>query len=285
MTAGLGNQHNTITTGDKYIPEIWSERVQRAYKSKLGVANLVLRLDSDVKAFGDTIHVPKPGVFVANDKAASTQITPQANTDDYFTLTVDKHKEASFLIEDNLDKKSKYNLEGIFADEAGFAIAKKIDSDILALYSGLSQNVGGSGADLTKAYALSAIEKLDVADIPMEDRHWIFYPSIKTDILNIDNFSIESSQGLGGSNAINTGSVEKLLGIPIFWSTNVPITSTTFVHNMLIQKEAFALAMQMAPRTQRSYIHEYLGDLYTVDTLYGVAEYRDGAGVEVRTRK
>lgn len=285
MTAGLGNQHNTITTGDKYIPEIWSARVQRAFKSKLGIANLVQRFDGDVQNFGDVIHVPIPGTFVANDKAASTQVTPQANTDDYFTLTVNKHKEASFVIEDNLDKKSKYNLEAIFSDEAGFAIAKQIDTDLLALYSGLSQNVGGSASDITKAYALSAIQKLDVADIPMEGRTWVFYPSVKTQILGIDNFSIESSQGLGSRNGINSGDVNSFIGIPVFWSTNVPITSSTFVHNLLMQREAFALAMQMSPRTQRSYIHEYLSDLYTVDALYGVAEYRDGAAIEVRTQK
>lgn len=189
------------------------------------------------------------------------------------------------MIEDNLDAKSKYDTEGIYSYEAGYAIAKQIDTDVLALYSGLSQNVGGSTSDITKAYALSAIKLLDIADVPMEDRTWAFYPSLKQQILSIDNFSIESSQGLGGANGINTGNVDKFLGIPIWYSTNVPITSSTFVHNMLFQKEAFALAMQKAPRTQKSYVHEYLGNLYTVDTMYGVAEYRDACGVEVRTQK
>lgn len=282
---GLGTNHSTITTHDKYIPEVWSARVQKAFRSKLGVADLVTRFDSDVASAGDVIRIPKVTAFSANDKTAGSEVTLNVATEDYVSLTVNKHKEASFLIEDNLDWKSAYNMAAIYSDEAAFAVRKQIDTDILALYSGLSQNVGGSGSDLTKAYALAAIEKLDIADVPMEDRHWIFYPSLKSQVLAIDNFSIESSQGLGAQNGINSGKVDALLGIPIHWTSLTPITSTTFVHNLLMQKEAFAMAMQKAPRTQVSYVHEHLGTLFTVDTAYGVIEYRDGAAVEVRTAK
>ena len=37
----------------------------------------------------------------------------------------------------------------------------------------------------------------------------------------------------------------------------------------------------MGIRTQTQYKQEYLGDLMTADTLYGVAELRDGAAVQL----
>ena len=39
------------------------------------------------------------------------------------------------------------------------------------------------------------------------------------------------------------------------------------------------LVTQVAPRVQTQYKQEYLGDLLTVDMLYGVQELRDDAAV------
>jgi hypothetical protein len=39
------------------------------------------------------------------------------------------------------------------------------------------------------------------------------------------------------------------------------------------------LAEQVGVRSQTQYKQEYLGDLFTADTIYGVAELRDDAGV------
>jgi hypothetical protein len=36
-------------------------------------------------------------------------------------------------------------------------------------------------------------------------------------------------------------------------------------------------------RVQQSYVHEYLGDLVTVDLCYGVVENRDDSAVKIRS--
>lgn len=38
---GLGTNHTTRTTSDKFIPELWSDEVIAAYKQKLVLGNLV----------------------------------------------------------------------------------------------------------------------------------------------------------------------------------------------------------------------------------------------------
>jgi hypothetical protein len=47
----------------------------------------------------------------------------------------------------------------------------------------------------------------------------------------------------------------------------------------MMHKDALCFAEQMGVRSQTQYKQEYLGDLFTADTLYGVAELRDDAGV------
>jgi hypothetical protein len=47
----------------------------------------------------------------------------------------------------------------------------------------------------------------------------------------------------------------------------------------MAHKDAMVLVEQMGVRSQTQYKQEYLGTLFTADTLYGVAELRDYASV------
>jgi len=48
---------------------------------------------------------------------------------------------------------------------------------------------------------------------------------------------------------------------------------------LLLHKSAWALIEQMSVRSQSQYKQEYLANLFTADTIYGVGELRDTAGV------
>jgi hypothetical protein len=52
---------------------------------------------------------------------------------------------------------------------------------------------------------------------------------------------------------------------------------------MLFHKEALALALQLAPRTQGTYWARSLGWLVTVDTIFGVSGLRGDHGVEIKS--
>jgi hypothetical protein len=47
---------------------------------------------------------------------------------------------------------------------------------------------------------------------------------------------------------------------------------------MLFHKDTFILAEQLGIRSQTQYKQEFLGNLYTADTLYGVKTYRPDSG-------
>jgi hypothetical protein len=290
----LGTDHITrsIVDSGRFIPEVWSPEILRATEAALVMANLVKRYDSMVQDKGDVIHIPQLSNLTANSKTAQTQVELQNPTETEVTIAIDQHYEASFLIEDIARVQSNYDLMAEYTSKAGYAIAKQIDTDLLSLYSTLtSTDVGTYGTDIGDATILSAIETLDGADVPEEDRQLVIHYTQKPELLNIDKFV--RADYLGNYQTPKpavTGVQSRFLwgdiyGFPVYYSTNVPLTSATpnQIHNIFFHKEAFALALQLAPRVQTDYILEYLSNLVVVDVIYGFKTIRPTFGVEVRS--
>ena len=77
---------------------------------------------------------------------------------------------------------------------------------------------------------------------------------------------------------VETGKIGNLYGVDVFVSTNVPTLETGVRGAQLIHKDTSVLAEQQAVRSQTQYKQEFLGTLYTADTLYGVQVMRPEAG-------
>lgn len=282
----------TVTTGAVFIPELWSMETQRATEAALVMAPLVKRFDSLVKGRGDTIHVPHISNLSANNKTANTEVTTQTITESETTININAWKETSFEIEDIVKVQSNYDLMSEYTNKAGYAIAAAVDTDLLALYSSLtSTDVGTYGVALADATIVSAIQSLDEANCPIEDRAFVIKPAEKANIMKLDKFVKADYLGQynqatpvvrGPNNRYLWG---EIYGIPVYYTTQVPqtVASPTQTHNVMFHKEAFALALQQAPRTQSNYWAKDLAWLVTVDVIYGVKVYRGDFGVEVRT--
>ena len=96
---------------------------------------------------------------------------------------------------------------------------------------------------------------------------------------------ITEQQFIGDGSAIKTGKIGGIYGVDVFVTSNAPTcTGTgggrdTDRAGVLLHKDALVLAEQVGVRSQTQYKQEYLGDLFTADTIYGVKELRDNAGV------
>ena len=291
----------TITTGDVFLREVWSRETQRAVEATVVLANLVKRFDSELTEGGDLLRVPIVSNLTANAKSANTQVTLNAPTESQFTMNINRHFEASYLVEDRLKVQSKYNLLEQYSGKAGYAIGQRIDQDLADLYSGLSQNVGNSTTDITDANIVRAIQYLDDANAPQTDRFFVIKPAGLAHIRLIDKFSrwdglgIAPTPAAGAGGLANVTSVVRRIGpngfvgtiynLEVYMSTNLTEESGTSdtVHNLIFQKEAFALGLQQKPRMQFQYKQEYLGNLATTDAIWGYAEYRDTFGVDFRS--
>ncbi|MCP4898740.1 MAG: hypothetical protein GY906_17355, partial [bacterium] len=298
----LGTDHVTNTTEDTFIPELWSDEVIATYKQALVIANRVKKIPFAGKK-GDTLHVPKPVRGTANQKLAETQVTLNADVAGELVILVDQHFEYSRFFEDITLIQALDSMRAFYTDDAGYALAKQVDSALSALaeawqggtaWSGAviggdgetawdpaANTNTGNGSDLTDAGIRSGIQVLDDADVPFSDRSMIVPPSQKNILLGIDRFN---SRDFSNTMGVQTGQFGDVYGMPVFTTTNLPViladdTTTEYRPVFIMHREAIVHVEQMSIRTQTQYKQEWLSDLLTSDTIYGKSVYRPENGI------
>jgi len=312
-----GAAGNTAKTeAATFIPEIWSDEIIAAYQKNLKMAPLVKRLAMSGKK-GDKIHIPKPVRGDANAKAADTAVTIIANTEGELTVDIDRHFEYSRLIEDIVEVQALSSLRQFYTEDAGYALAVKVDTDLMNAGTGFgdgtrTQSPANTGADWVNsnsyyfnassglaAYAVDtvtsgdnftdlgfreAIKLMDDANVPMDGRVIVVPPAVRKSIMGIDRYV--SSDFVGGR-GVESGLIGNLYGVDVYVSSNCPVIEVAAQNSassadtrgcMFFHKDALVLAEQLSVRSQTQYKQEYLSTLYTADTLYGVQAYRPEAG-------
>jgi hypothetical protein len=173
---------------------------------------------------------------------------------------------------------------------------------------------GGNGAALQDAGIRKMMQTLDDNDVPMSERVIIIPPVEKNNLLGLSRFTEQAFVGESAAgNSIRTGLIGNVYGMPVYVSTNCPVihveatttntqlvtfsttalaASTTDEYGLTVDftsktdnryrvgamfhKSALVYIEQLAPRVQTQYKQEYLADLITTDTIYGVGRLRDG---------
>ncbi len=295
------------TAADKFIPEIWSDEVIAAYKANLVLANLVRKMSFKGKK-GDTLHIPKPTRGTAAAKAANTAVTIQANTESEVQVLIDQHFEYSRFIEDIVETQALSSLRSFYTEDAGYALAKKVDDTLIALGKSFGDGDASdwvhsnayfidASTGLT-AYALDTVTTSDVftdagfrkliqlmddADVPMDGRKFAIPPSLRNAIMGVDRYN--SSDFVDGR-GVQNGQIGKLYGIDIYVSSNMPVIETAGDNSvgdaikaaLLFHTDTMVFAEQLGVRSQTQYKQEYLSTLYTADTLFGTKTVRPEAG-------
>ena len=295
----------TVTTAATFIPEIWSDEIIAAYKKNLVLANIVMKMNFKGKK-GDVVHIPAPTRGSATAKAASTAVTLIADTETEITVSINKHFEYSRFIEDIVEAQALNSLRQFYTADAGYALAKQVDTSLIQLgraFNGATVGtndyatatatskafIGGDGTTaynsstsnasaLTDAAIRRTIQRLDDNDTPMDNRFFIIPPSSRNTLMGLSRYTEQAFVGNG--NAIRTGEIGNLYGIPVFTSSNADTgagTSGTDRICLMGHKDAMVLVEQIGIRSQTQYKQDYLATLFTSDTLYGVAALRAAA--------
>jgi len=295
----------TVTTAATFIPEIWSDEIIAAYKKNLVMANIVMKMNFKGKK-GDTVHIPAPTRGSASAKTASTAVTLIADTETEIQVSIDKHFEYSRFIEDIVEAQALSSLRQFYTADAGYALAKQVDTSLIQLgrsFNGATVGtndyatatatskafIGGDGTTaynsstsnasaLTDAAIRRTIQRLDDNDTPMDNRFFIIPPSSRNTLMGLSRYTEQAFVGNG--NAIRTGEIGQLYGIPVFTSSNADTGAGNTATDRIClmgHKDAMVLVEQIGIRSQTQYRQDYLATLFTSDTLYGVKAMRAAA--------
>jgi N4-gp56 family major capsid protein len=273
-----------------FIPEIWSDEIIAEYEKSLVMKPLIKSLRVAGKK-GDTVRIPMPVRGSANEKVQETQVTLVADESGEKVITIDQHWEYSRLIEDITSVQAMSSLRKFYTQDAGYALATKVDSDLIqsaldgftvqghATEGGLvTPAVAGAAEDFSDQAFRDAIQILDDANVPMDSRKLVIPPAARNHIMGIDRYV--SSDFVNGRGVVN-GKVGELYGVDVYVSTNLPANDQGEKPCLLFHTDALVIGEQMAVRSQSQYKQEYLADLLTSDTLYGEDVYRPENGVVI----
>ena len=297
----------TVSSAGQFVPEIWSDEIVASYKKNLVLANLVMKMNFRGKK-GDLIHIPAPTRGNANLKVATDAVTLIAASNSEVQVAINRHYEYSRLIEDIAEAQALNSMRQFYTSDAGYALARAVDTDLVQLGRAFNGATVGTddyatsaattkafvGADGTTAYNSSSsnasaltdvairrtIQRLDDNDTPMDNRFFLIPPSSRNTLMGLARYTEQAFVGNG--DAIRNGEIGNLYGIPVFTSSNADTgagNSTTDRICLMGHKDAMVLVEQLAVRSQTQYKQEYLGTLFTADTLYGVKAMRAAASV------
>jgi hypothetical protein len=289
----------SISDVDDSTPLLVAAEALGALYANLVIANVVNRdFENEFSQAGQSISIPFLGSLTANDKAVDTDITLNAPTDTKVTLTLDKHVECSFVVEDTARIFANPDMLAGYAREAALTLATRVEADLAGLYSGFSQTINAT-TGLTEATFREARRVMNAAKVPLSNRWAILHEDAESEALQIEKLI---NRDYSSSDVVPSGSLGSAFGFNVAMSQNVVATGGQ-VKNLFVQRDAIVMAVRPLPtdgngmgvkqvslnenglamRVTMSYDHDKLGVKFTLDILYGYKELRDLAGVAVST--
>lgn len=271
---------NTLLT-----PSIIAKEALMVLRNNAVMPKLVYRdYSNEFTNVGDTITIRKPATFTANAFTGSG-INVQSATETAVPVKMDKHYDVSFEV---TAKELTLDIEDFskqFLVPAMQAFADKIDADLIALQSSVTQRTTATTA---RADIVSARKELTNASAPLADRAYVVNADIEANMLLDDVFVTAEKVGDAGT-ALREASVGRRFGADIYVDQNIATASGTGdPMGIMFHKNAFALVTRplalplgnsnaeivdydgFALRVVRDYDINNKKDIISIDMLCGV---------------
>lgn len=269
----------SIAQTSQYVQEIWSREIQQPFDATLQAAKLVKDLSGLAKGGGDLIRSPFTAAVNARAKSASTDLTFDSPEGAPVVLNIDKHYYVGVKIENIAQVQSNYDLKSAFYERMAEALARQIDTDLLALYSSAGSTVSG-GAAIDDADILSVVTTFDLAKTPADMRRGIVGSYTKADLSGVNKYTAYDQTGKTGLAVDRSGGlIANVYDIDIYHSQNVP-TSTTG-RNLFFHKNAISIAKQQAPKFSTQWMVRSDAWETSLTTIYGVGVERAASLIEL----
>ena len=273
-------------TYDVFNPEIWSSKLNRAFQKKLVAAQFFDNYSSEIAGRGDLLWIPGlSNGFTATAIATSTgDIAPTNLSDTKSSMTIDQWMGTSFVMTDYQAKMvgSQYRLQEEYINKMGYALALKVDTDLLALGASITKVLNDSATSITATVLEQAIAFMESSSIPLSECAFIFHPNAYwKEVMGSDKLVNASKYG---KVILPNPPHNELYGIPVYITANVPAgtAGTEGGHrNLLVHKNAIIYAMANDGVQITTAKGESLRTKYIADVMYAKKLLNPGSGVRI----
>lgn len=274
---------SNVTSLNDLLPQIVAEAMFVASEQSI-MRNLVRTFDIP-QGSGNTIVVPRyPTVSAsAYTGSADTEITNSTVSTDGVTLTI-----GTVALRTMLSDQARYSAaSNVVADIGrlfGEAISRKQDQDLCDLFDGFSTSVGSTSTAVSAATIFQAVATLRAAGVPGSDLACVLHPAIAYDLkANLTNTFANPNAGILQNEAMMTGYVGMLAGVPIYETSNITKTTgaTGDLVGGLFHRNALGLAMAGGINIESQRRASFLGDDIVGSANYAVGELYDTYGVRI----
>jgi hypothetical protein len=284
------------------IPKVIAANFLKALQPNFLMANLVNRdYEPTFASAGDVVNVPIAPVMTASNMIESGTVTPQNPSLGNAQIVLDSHVVNGFQIPDVTRALAYPDLLNIYMGSAVLAIAERVETDILSQYALFTTNPPtGAQTAMDEARIDLAETQMFQARVPdNQQKYLITNGTAYGELRQIPRFTeFQTGVDRGQTSPIQSGIMAlKVKNFITFRSQLVPTVSGT-TYNLAFARDALALVVRpLAPpmpgtgaigaymelggfavRVVMSYQHGMLGQMVTVDVLYGTGVLRQSFG-------
>ncbi len=267
---------STTTTLNDLLPSIVAEALFVA--NERSIMRGLVRNYSLGQGQGKTVTVP---VYPKSTAAALTEGTPLTNTaisTSGATLTIG---EVGLMtsVSDMAMVASASNVVSDIGRLFGEAIARKIDTDLTALFGTFSAGVGDRTTAVTAAKIFEAVAKLRAQGYDTtNDCAIVLHPLIAYDLKSTITSTFAAPASMVGNSALENGYIGMLAGVPVYETSNMAIDTNAGDYNgALIHRDALGLAIQSDIKIETQRQAALRGWDIVGSAVYGVGVLNDAA--------
>ena len=237
-----------------------------------------------IQGGGKSVEVP---IYAAVSAAAVSEASDLSNTainPTSVTITASENGIMTTLT-DLARNSAPRNVAADIGKLFGEAIAKKIDTDLTALFDGFSTAVGSGSTALTAALVFQSIANVRNAGVSMDGVSAVLHPMVAYDLkANLTNTFANANGNDLANEALRNGFVGRLGGVPIYETTNVANDGTAGDYKQgVFHRDALGLAMMQDIKIETQRDASLRADEIVATAVYGVGELNDSYGVELHS--
>ena len=272
----MANETTSSTISELYT-EIVAEALFVASEQSI-MRNLVRNYT--IAGGGKSVEVP---IYANVSAAAVNEATDLSNTAVNPTSVTITASEVGIMttLTDLARNSASRNVAGDIGRLFGEAIARKIDADLSALFTGFStERAGGAGNELTVQDVFEAVADLRTANAPAP-YYGVFHPK---QIFNVKKSLTNTFVGRDtelSNEAMRTGFVGTIAGVQIFESSNISVDGSDDSIGGVFSQDALALAMMQDLKIESQRDASLRADEIVATAVYGVSEIHDSYGVKL----